>query len=112
LIQNPPAKAELMDKWYWQMKENSKSVVQNTNIKTPFYQSFPMCENTNTAKAMMHVMDLHHVFNMCGMDAIHLVKANYMGKKKLIWFSSSVKHAFHQIKSDMHEEIQLKIICN
>jgi hypothetical protein len=41
-------------------------------------------DNTYTAKYMARVMDLHHVFNLSGLDAFRLVEPNYMGEKRLL----------------------------
>jgi hypothetical protein len=41
-------------------------------------------DNTYTAKCMTRVMNLHHGFNLCGLDAFHLVEPSYMGEQWLI----------------------------
>jgi hypothetical protein len=67
-------------------------------------------EKTYTATSMARVMDLHHGFNLCGLDAFRLVEPAYLGHKHLIWSSSSVKRVFCQIEKEMKQEIYFKII--
>jgi predicted nucleic acid-binding Zn-ribbon protein len=67
-------------------------------------------DNTYTAKSMARVMDLHHGFNLSGLDAFRLVEPNYMGEKRLLWSSSSVKRVFRKIEIEMKDEISFKVI--
>jgi chromosome segregation ATPase len=69
-------------------------------------------DNTYTAKSMARVMDLHHGFNLSGLDAFLLVEPNYMGEKRLLWYSSSVKRVFRKIEIEMKDEISLKVIMD
>jgi hypothetical protein len=59
---------------------------------------------------MARVMDLHHGFNLSGLDAFRLVEPNNMGDKRLLCFSSSVKRVFGKIEIEMKDEISLKVI--
>jgi chromosome segregation ATPase len=47
-----------------------------------------------TSKSMARVMDLHHGFNISGIDAFCHVEPNHMGEKRLLRSSSSVKCVF------------------
>jgi hypothetical protein len=67
-------------------------------------------EKTYTATSMARVMDLHHGFNLCGLDAFRLVEPAYLGHERLLWSSSSVKRVFRQIEKEMKQEIYFKII--
>jgi hypothetical protein len=69
-----------------------------------------ICDNTYTAKSMARVMDLHHGFNLNGLGTFRLVEPNYMGEKRLIWSSSSVKRVFRKKEIEMKDEISLKVI--
>jgi hypothetical protein len=67
-------------------------------------------EKIYTATSMARVMDLHHGFNLCGLDAFHLVEPAYLGHERLLRSSSSVKRVFRQIKKEMKQDIYFKII--
>jgi chromosome segregation ATPase len=67
-------------------------------------------DNTYTDKSMARLMDLHHGFNLGGLDAFRLVGPNYMGEKRLLWSSSSVKRVFREIETEMKDEISFKVI--
>jgi hypothetical protein len=67
-------------------------------------------DNTYTAKSVAKVMDFHHGFNLSGLDAFRLVEPNYMGEKRLIWSSSSVKCVLRKIEMEMKDEISFKVI--
>jgi hypothetical protein len=66
--------------------------------------------NTYTDKSMARVMDLHHGFKLYGHDAFRPVEPNYMGEKRLIWSSSSVKRVFRKMEIEMKDEISFKVI--
>jgi hypothetical protein len=63
-----------------------------------------------TAKSSGRMLDLHHGFNLCVLDAFHLVEPAYIGTHSLLWSSSSAKCVFHQIEKEMKQEINFKII--
>jgi hypothetical protein len=69
-----------------------------------------ICDNTYTAKSMARVVDLHHGFNLSGIDAFRLVEPTYMGEKRLLWSLSSVKRVFRKIEIEMKDEISFKVI--
>jgi hypothetical protein len=47
--------------------------------------------NTYTRNSIARVMDMHHGFNRCGLDAMWIVEPVYLGDKRLLWSSSSIK---------------------
>jgi hypothetical protein len=60
---------------------------------------------------MARVMDLHHVVNLSsGLNVFCLVEPDYMGEKRLLWSSSSVKRVFRKIEIEMKDEISFKVI--
>jgi hypothetical protein len=65
-------------------------------------------DNMYTPKYTTRVMGLHHGLNLRGLDAFRLVDPNYMGEKRLLWSSSSVKRVFRKIEIEMKDEISSK----
>jgi hypothetical protein len=59
---------------------------------------------------MARVMELHHGFNLCGLDNMHLTEPAEIGAECLLWSSSSVKRVFINIEKEMNEEITFKTI--
>jgi hypothetical protein len=93
------SKAQFLGKWYMQMEENSKRVVQNKLLRPHIIEHSVthIRDNTYTARSMARVMDLHHVFNLSGLNAFRLVEPNYMDEKRLTRSSSSVERVFRKI---------------
>jgi hypothetical protein len=60
---------------------------------------------TYTKKSIARVIDMHHGFNLCGLDAMRLVEPVYLGDKRLLWSSSSIKRFSRQIEKEMQHEI-------
>jgi hypothetical protein len=70
------------------------------------------CHTTYTAKSVVCAIDLHHGFNINGLDSLHLVEPAYIGDKRLLWSSSTTKRVFREIEWDMTEEISFTSICD
>jgi hypothetical protein len=51
-----------------------------------------------TAHSMTRVMDLHHGFNLCGLENMRLIELAELGVERLLWSSSSVKRVFTKIE--------------
>jgi hypothetical protein len=43
--------------------------------------------SVNTAHSMARVMDLHHGFNLCGLEDMRLIEPAELGADRLLWYS-------------------------
>jgi hypothetical protein len=71
-----------------------------THIKKNFY----------TAQSFSRVMDLHHGFNLCGLDQLWLGEPSYCRRECMPWSSSSVQREHREIEKIMQKEINFTVI--
>jgi hypothetical protein len=55
-------------------------------------------------------MDLHHVFNLCGLDHLCLVEPANFHDERMLWLSSRVKKEHIAIEKEMTRETNFEVI--
>jgi hypothetical protein len=65
-----------------------------------------------TARSLARVVDLHHEFNLCGVDHLRLVEPAYFRDERMLWSSSRVKKEHRAIEKEMTREINFEVINN
>jgi hypothetical protein len=73
------------------------------------------CCHTHQAKSVHCTLpgprhDLHHGFNLCGLDHVHLVERSYFRDERMLWSSSHVKKEHRAIEKEMTREINFEVI--
>jgi hypothetical protein len=63
-----------------------------------------------TERSLARAMDLHHGFNLCGLDYLRLVEPAYFRDGRMLWSSSHVKKEHRAIDKEMTREINFYVI--
>jgi hypothetical protein len=66
-----------------------------------------ICENISTARTIGRIIDLNHVINLSGIDAIRTAEDGRPAHQKLLWSSGTIRTCYRDIERTMSSEIPM-----